>query len=226
MSKHMQRDLERLLQGVLTMAGRVEDAIRNAAHALETRDTALADEVMAGEDAIDRLENEVQEDCLTMLALHQPVAVDLRRVGSILRITTDLERMGDLAVGLAEVAIELSRPPFPQIPGRLTPMTLRTIEMVKRALNALVRSDASEARAVVRMDDAVDDDNDAIIAELVARMKRSPDEIDPGLALHAAVRYVERIADHATNIAEDVVYLVEGAMVRHHPEAFQNALVN
>lgn len=222
MSKHMQKDLDRLLQEMLKMAGNVEEAIFNATHALETRDTALAEQVMAGDDTIDNFENEVQEECLKILALHQPVAVDLRRIGSILRITTDLERIGDLAVGIAETAVELSHPPFPKIPTRLSPMTQRAIEMVKRSLNALVQSDAAEARAVVLMDDEVDTDNDALIAEVVERMKRSPTEIDAGMALHAAIRYVERIADHATNIAEDVIYLVEGSMVRHHPEAFQH----
>ncbi len=222
MSKHMQKDLDRLLQHVLKMAGNVEEAIENATQSLEGRDSELAQRVISDDDAIDDFENDVQEDCLTFLALHQPVAVDLRRIGSFLRITTDLERMGDLAVGLAETAIELSRPPFPAIPARLSPMTRRAIEMVKRALNALVHSDARAARAVVMLDDEVDADNDALLAEIIARMKRSPDEIDSGLALHAAVRYVERIADHATNIAEDVIYLVEGAMVRHHPEAFQS----
>ena len=222
MSKHMQKDLDRLLRHVLRMAGNVEEAIENATQALEARDSELAERVIAADDAIDDFENDVQVDCLTFLALHQPVAIDLRRIGSFLRITTDLERMGDLAVGLAETALELSHPPFPVIPARLKPMTRRAIEMVKRALNALVHADAAEARAVVMSDDAVDDDNDALLAEIIARMKRSPDEIDSGLALHAAVRYVERIADHATNIAEDVIYLVEGAMVRHHPEAFQS----
>lgn len=220
MSKHMQVDLDRLLRDVLRMAGNVEEAIQNATHALETRDRSLAEQVISGDDTIDHFENEVQEECLKILALHQPVAVDLRRIGAMLRIATDLERMADLAVGLAETALELSHPPFAQIPGRFKPMTRRAIEMVKRALNALVHSDAAEARTVVLLDDDVDADNDAILAEVVARMKRSPEEIDAGLALHAAVRYVERIADHATNIAEEVIYVVEGAMVRHHPEAF------
>ena len=223
MSKHMQKDLDQLLHQVLKMAGNVEEAIENAAHALQARDADAAERVIAGDDAIDDFENSVQEECLTFLALHQPVAVDLRRIGSFLRITTDLERIGDLAVGLAETALEMSHPPFPALPARLQPMTRRAIEMVKRSLNALVHSDPAEARAVVLMDDAVDDENDALLGEVIARMKRSPDEIDAGHALHAAIRYVERIADHATNIAEDVIYLVEGAMVRHHPEAFHPA---
>ncbi len=223
MSKHMQRDLDALQQQLLKMAGNVEEAIHSATRALETRDAELAERVIAGDDAIDRLENEVQEECLKILALHQPVAVDLRRISSILLITTDLERMGDLASGLAEKALELSHPPYAEIPARLRPMTLRATEMVNRALNSLVRSDADEARAVVAMDDDVDADNDAILAEVIARMKLPAGEIDSGLALHAAVRYVERIADHATNIAEDVIYLVEGSMVRHLSPAPQPA---
>ena len=219
----MQKDLDRLLQDVLRMAGNVEEAIQNATQALETRDSKLAEEVLNRDDAIDHLENAVQEECLKILALHQPVAIDLRKIGAFLRITTDLERMGDLAVGLAETAVELSHPPYPKIPDRMFPMARRAMDMVKRSLNALVHSNAAEGRAVVRMDDAVDADNDAMIAEVIARMKQSPTEIDAGMALHAAVRYVERIADHATNIAEEVIYIVEGSMVRHHPEAIPPA---
>jgi len=223
MSKQMHKDLDRLLHDVLRMAGNVEEAIQNATLALETRNSKLAEEVLDRDDVIDRFENEVQEECLKILALHQPVAIDLRRIGALLRIATDLERMGDLAVGLSEIAVELARPPFPKFPTRLMPMSLRAIDMVKRSLNALVHSDAAEARIVVLMDDEVDADNDAIIAEIIARMKSSSDEIDAGLALHTAVRYVERIADHATSIAEEVIYVVQGEMVRHHPEAFQDA---
>lgn len=226
MSKHMQRDSDKLLHDVSRMAGHVEDAFQRAAQALETHDGPLAERVIASDDTVDEFENRIQEDCLTFLAIHQPVAGDLRRISALLRITTDLERSGDLAVGLAEIAEILSHPPFVKIPSRLNPMIRRAMDMVKRSLNALTQANAAEARAVVRLDDEVDADNDALIHEIVQRMKSSAAEIDSGMALHAAVRYIERIADHATNIAEEVIYLVEGEMVRHKPEAFQDSATN
>ena len=126
--------------------------------------------------------------------------------------------MGDLAVGIAERADALSRLSSLPTPTRVGPMTERATEMVRRSLDSFVNSDARAARAVIRLDDEVDQDNDAIIAELIAEMKTSPDKIEPGVSLFSAVRHIERIADHATNIAEDVIYLVEGEIVRHRPD--------
>jgi len=219
MSKHMERDLERLQKLVLKMAGLVEEAVFQAAQALQDRNIDMADRVIEGDNLIDQLENEVLEECLKILALHQPVAVDLRRISAVLLISTDLERMGDLASGIAERALTLSHPPFANIPSRLKPMTERTIDMVRRSLDAFVHSDVAAARTVIRLDDEVDAHNAAIIDELIAEMKTSPDKIDAALSLFSAVRHVERIADHATNIAEDVIYLVDGEIVRHHHEA-------
>ncbi len=219
MSKHMERDLERLQKLVLKMAGLVEEAVFQAAQALQDRNIEMADRVIEGDNLIDQLENEVLEECLKILALHQPVAVDLRRISAVLLISTDLERMGDLASGIAERALTLSHPPFANIPSRLKPMTERTIDMVRRSLDAFVHSNVAVARTVIRLDDEVDAHNAAIIHELIAEMKTSPDKIDAALSLFSAVRHVERIADHATNIAEDVIYLVDGEIVRHHHEA-------
>ncbi len=219
MSKHMERDLERLQKLVLKMAGLVEEAVFQAAQALQDRNIDMAERVIEGDNLIDQLENEVLEECLKILALHQPVAVDLRRISAVLLISTDLERMGDLASGIAERALTLSHPPFAVIPSRLKPMTERTIDMVRRSLDAFVHSNVAVARTVIRLDDEVDAHNAAIIHELIAEMKTSPDKIDAALSLFSAVRHVERIADHATNIAEDVIYLVDGEIVRHHHEA-------
>ena len=221
MSKHMERDLERLQRSILRMAGAVEEAIYQATQALQDRDPNRARQVIDGDGEIDRLENEVQDECLKILALHQPVAVDLRRVSAVLLISTDLERMGDLAVGIAERALSLAHPPHPTVPSRLAQMTTRTTEMVRRSLDAFVNLDPAAARTVIRLDDAVDEDNEAIIAELIAEMKSAPDRIESGMSLFSAVRHLERIADHATNISEDVIYLAEGEVVRHHPEAIE-----
>ena len=221
MSKHMERDLERLQKLVLKMAGLVEEAVFHAAQSLQDRDSDMAERVIEGDNLIDQLENEVLEECLKILALHQPVAVDLRRISAVILISTDLERMGDLAYAIAERALILSHPPFANIPIRLKPMTERTIDMVRRSLDAFVHSNVSVARSVILLDDEVDAHNAAIIRELIDEMKTSPDKIEAALSMFSAVRHVERIADHATNIAEDVIYLVDGEIVRHHHEAIR-----
>jgi len=217
-SKHLQADLENLQRMILEMAGCVEEAVYAATGALEKRDAEAAHRVIERDGEIDLFENAVQEECLKILALHQPVAVDLRRISAVLLISTDLERMGDLAVDIAERAIAISQPPYPTIPDRLGSMTQRATQMVHKALGAFVHSDAEAAREIIRLDSEVDRDNEAIIAALIAEMKQSPDRIESGISLFSAVRHLERIADHATNIAEDVVYLVEGSMLRHKGE--------
>jgi phosphate transport system protein len=214
----MQRDLERLTRLVLRMAGYVEEAVYQAVHALRENDRGQADRVIEGDGRIDELENEVLEECLKILALHQPVAVDLRRTCAVLLISTDLERMGDLAGAIAGRAIAIANTPRPPVPARLNAMTDMATDMVRRALDAFVNSDAPGARAVIRTDARIDEANDAIIAELIEQMKRSPEHVEAALSLFSATRHLERIADHATNIAEDVIYLVEGEVVRHHHE--------
>jgi phosphate transport system protein len=218
MSKHLARDLESLQRNLLGMAGRVEEAIYSAAKALRDQDVALADQVIAGDEAIDHLENELYEDCLKILALHQPVAVDLRRITATFHVTTDLERMGDLAVEIAERTVALAGSPAPP-PADLLRMTDLAAGLVRQALDAFVSGDERLARRVIRLDDEVDRLHAEIIADLIARMRADPAAVEPGLSLFSACRHLERIADHATNIAEDVVYLVEGEIIRHRPES-------
>ena len=219
MSKHLQRDLDNLQRDILAMAGLVELTIHKAIRALTERDVALAREVISGESQIDDEENHIDEECLKMLALHQPVAIDLRRITAAMMIIVDLERMGDLAEEIAERAIQLCRPPYFSIPERLQRMTDLTTTMVRQSLDAFVNLDVHLARLVYRLDDEVDGYCGEIIKELVQTMKSSPDLIEGGLSLFSATRHLERIADHATNIAEDVIYLVEGEIVRHRPQA-------
>jgi phosphate transport system protein len=218
MSKHLQRDLDQLQKDILGMGTAVEEAVTRAVRAVLDRDADLAREVIEGDDPIDLQENQVEEECLKILALHQPVATDLRRIASILLINTDLERMADLAVELAERAVHLAKPPLLPIPESLPVMSDLTTSMVRQSLDSFVHLDAVHARRVVRLDDEVDRHNSEIIDVLIGLMKRSPDFIAPGLSMFSVVRHLERIADHATNIAEDVVYLVEGAIVRHRPD--------
>ncbi|MER3415156.1 MAG: phosphate transport system regulatory protein PhoU [Gemmataceae bacterium] len=221
MTIHFRRDLEHLQQRILGQAGQVEQTVDRAIRALTERDSQLALQVMEGDNTIDQEENEVEEECLKILALHQPVAVDLRRIAAILKINTDLERMADLAVNIAERAHAFAQGQPMAIPSRLQEMTDLTNIMVRDSLDAFVRMDAALARRVCRLDEQVDACNRDIIRELIGVMKTRPDLIEQALNLFSASRHLERIADHATNIAEDVVYLVEGEIIRHHPEALQ-----
>lgn len=215
MSKHLERDLENLQRTIVAMASSVEEAISKAIRSLCERDGTLAEQVIAGDNEIDEEENVVEEECLKILALHQPVAIDLRRISAALKINTDLERMADLAEDIAERALQLIEAPFIPIPDKLQRMTDQTTSMVRQSLDAFVNLDAPLARRVVRLDDEVDQFNVEIIEDLLEVMRSSPTLIEAGLSLFSATRHLERIADHATNIAEDVIYLVEGMIVRH-----------
>jgi phosphate transport system protein len=211
--------MENLQRNIITLAASVEETIYKAIRALVEREVTLAQQVIADDEPIDQQENEVEEECLKMLALHQPVAVDLRRIAAVLKINTDLERMADLAGDIAGRALVLARFPQIPIPEELQRMTDMTASMVRQSLDAFVHMDARQARRVCRLDDEVDRYNRDIIQEIIQVMQKSPEMIEPGLSLFSATRHLERIADHATNIAEDVVYLVEGEIIRHRPEA-------
>jgi phosphate transport system protein len=221
MTKHLERDLDQLRRDILSLAGSVEEVIYRAIEALQTRDLAAAQQVILGDDAIDAQENRIEEECLKILALHQPVAKDLRLIATVFMINTDLERMADLAVDIAERASALCKGPVVKVPEKLQRMTDLTTSTVRQALDAFVNLDPQHARRVCRLDDEVDRYNSEIIKELVDMMHSSSELIEPGLSLFSATRHLERIADHATNIAEDVVYLVEGEIIRHRPEAFE-----
>jgi phosphate transport system protein len=223
MAKHLHRDLDNLQRDILTLAGLVEGSIHKAIEALQKRDVGLANDVIAGDPQIDNEENHIEEECLKILALHQPVAVDLRRIAAAMMINIDLERMGDLAEEIAERVLQMAHLPVFPVPEKLQNMTDLTTMMVRQSLDSFVNLNTPQARSVMRMDDEVDRYNDEIIQELVALMKTSPSLIEPGLSLFSATRHLERIADHATNIAEDVVYLVEGEIVRHRPYSVDDA---
>lgn len=219
MSKHLERDLEHLQQNVLAMAAAVEEAISGSVQTLQERQVGIAEAVIEGDNKIDQQENRIEEECLKLLALHQPVAIDLRRIAAILKINSDLERMADLAVNIAERGLRLAELPPLAVPEKLQRMTDVTKGMVRQCLDAFFKYDVKEARRVCQLDDDVDLCNSQIIQELIVSMRRSPDLIEPGLSLFSATRHLERIADHATNIAEDVIYLIEGEIVRHRPQA-------
>lgn len=222
MSKHLERDLTNLQRDLMTLASSVEEAIHKAIRSLETRDEDLAQEVIDGDRQIDEDENHVEEECLKMLALHQPVAVDLRRITAALKINAELERMADLAEDIAERAIHLADlPPIP-MPAKLQLMTDLTTSMVRQSLDAFVNLDVRLARTVCRLDDEVDRYNNEIIDGLIRAMKANSEMVEAGISMFSAIRHLERIADHATNIAEDVVYLAQGEIIRHRPAAMES----
>ena len=219
--RHLQRDMELLHRAILSISAMVEEMIDKASRALRERNAVLADEVIEGDEEIDDREVQIEEDCLKMLALHQPVAIDLRRICTVLKINNDLERMADLAANIAERARNLVNHPEFHIPEVLDEMVDVTMKMVRGALDAFVNTDANAARRIVLLDDVVDGFNRQVIDNLQKQMETNSRLIEPAMHCFSASRHLERIADHATNIAEDVIYLVEGEIARHHPEIVQ-----
>ncbi len=215
MSIHLVRDLDSLHRLVLTMCARVEDMIHAAVATLHHPDYDRAREIVAQDDDIDTLDVEIEEECLKLLALHQPVAIDLRRITTVMKISAELERVADLGVSIAQRALGIISSPELTIPETLQEMSRRALDMLHQSIDAYVHLDVRLARQVCQLDEAVDALNREIIAELTMLMRNRPDLVDPAVHLFSAARQVERIADHATNIAEDVVYLVQGEIIRH-----------
>ena len=218
MSRHLQRDIEAINQELLSISSMVEQMIDKATQALNERKYTQGDDVVSSDGYVDEHEVHVEEECLKMLALHQPVAVDLRRIATVMKVNNDLERIADLAVSIAQRAQAIAEYPAFQTPDRLTPMVAVTTRMVRGAMDAFVNLDSGYARQIMAMDRQVDQFNCDIIGELQGLMQTKPELVPAALHCFSAVRHIERIADHATNIAEDVVYLVEGDIVRHRGE--------
>jgi phosphate transport system protein len=217
--RHFVEELEQLKAKLLEMSSLVEAAIQRSIGAVIHKDRSAAEEVFRNEARINEIELEIDEFAINLLALHQPMAADLRLIIAALKINTDLERMGDLAVNVAQRAQALMEEPvskpmidIPHIAGLVQ-------SMVRKALDAFVARDPDLARSVLASDDAVDSMRTACYHELVSFMEKDPNNIRPALELLAVTRNLERIADHSTNIAEDVLFLVKGVDVRHHAEA-------
>ncbi len=219
MSQHLQNALEALKRRVLSLGAIVENNLRFAVESVETRDTGLAERVMSGDAFVDRMEVDIEEECLKVLALHQPVAADLRLIITVLRINNDIERVADLAVNIAERALFLCTQPPIEAPYDFDEMCRRSLAMLGESLDALVRQDTKLARRVRASDARVNAINREMYAKTSAAVRKNPDHVEPLLSYLSVSRHLERIADYATNIAEDVIYLVEGAIVRHRPAA-------
>lgn len=218
MSEHLLRDLEHLKREILAMGGMVEESINLAITAVVDRRPDLAEQVLRGDDDIDARELEVEDECLKVLALHQPVAGDLRFIVAVMKVNNDLERMGDLALNIAERAQDLAQVSPVEEPAILRGMAERVRQMVQQSLDALVRQDAGLARKVCEEDAAVDEQHRNRFVELQRIMKSDPERVEGAVQLLSVSRYLERIADHATNIAEDVVFMAEGKVIRHSEE--------
>ncbi len=221
MSIHLKRDLESLHQHIMSMCAMVEEVVHRAVAELVRPDVRVSQEIVDGDDEVDRWDVRIEEECLKILALHQPVAGNLRRVAAVMKIGWELERVADVAVNIAERAAGLAGAPEVPVPDKLHHMAQAALDMLRLALDAFVSLDSRLARDVCVQDDVVDALNREIIDELLVMMKRSPDLVEPALQLFSASRHIERIADHATNIAEDVVYLVEGGIIRHRAEQWK-----
>jgi phosphate transport system protein len=217
MERHLDVELKQLKDRLLLMGGSVESQLEDALRALTKRDSNLAVRVVENDLAINKLDVEIDETCLKLLALHQPTAGDLRFITTAMKISTELERMSDLAENIAERAIELNKEsqlkPYIDIP-RMADWTTR---MVKECLDAFVERDVVLANKVCRDDDFIDDLTEQLFRELVSFMLEDPRTITRAIRLTFIGKYYERIADHATNIAELVVYMVDGKIIRHMP---------
>jgi phosphate transport system protein len=215
MTRHIERQLEQLKEKILRVGTLVEEAISKSITALINRDTQLALRVVGNDEEIDRMEVEVEEECLKILALYQPVAADLRFVVAALKINNDLERMGDLAKNIAKRVSQLSAGEPCELPPEIRTMAMQAQDMVKQCLDAVVNSDPSLARLVREEDDTVDAARQQVRRKILQGIKEQPERVESLLRVNSVSKHIERIADMATNVAEDVIYMVEGDIVRH-----------
>jgi len=215
MTIRLQKELERLKKRILSLGTMVEERVRMAIRALELRDANLAEEIIRSDYEIDEFEVEVEEECLKILALHQPVAVDLRFIIAAIKINNDLERIADEAVNIAERVQIIAKRERLDIPFDYTMMAENTSSMLEKSLDALVNSDDALALTVLKLDDEIDDMKNYAYDVVKRAIGEYPDRVGYLINLLLMCRHLERIADHATNIAEEVVYMVQGQIVRH-----------
>jgi phosphate transport system protein len=216
MSIHLHKAIESLKSRILALSELVEESVIQAIKAVETQDAALAQRVIDGDSQIDAAEVEVEEECLKILALHQPVATDLRFIVAVLKINNDLERIGDLAVNMASRArklAEIKSPPLVRVDFQGGENRVR--EMLRKSLESLVNLDENTAKWVCAADDEIDNVNRSVFKQVSDGIKQYPEEADRLIMLLSVSRNLERIGDHTTNIAEDVLYMVRGDIVRH-----------
>jgi phosphate transport system protein len=218
MSIHLQRELDKLKRDLLLICSIVEEQVQKATRALLDRDAELAREVQEMDAEVDRREISLEEECLKTLALYQPVAINLRQLIAALKINNDLERIGDMAVNIARKAAALAQETAVAIPADFAEMGEQTQSMLRRSLDSLVQMDVALARDVCACDDEVDQLKKKIRNQIEQQIRRDPERVDSMLRLLSVSRNLERIADYAANIAEDVIYMVDGRIVRHQAD--------
>lgn len=216
--KQYEEELRELKEKILEAGGTVEEMITRAMRSLTERDSKLAEEVIKRDFVVNRLELEIDDLCVKLLALRQPAASDLRFITVGLRASKDLERMGDLAVNISEHSLALNKEPQLKPYADLPKMAMKSQEMVKQALDAFVKRDVTMAQQVCEMDDEVDSFEHKIFLELIDMMGKDPKAVERGTRLILVSQQLERIADHATNIAEEVIFMVQGRDIRHRRE--------
>ncbi len=222
MTAHFFIEMERLHRHILSMCSAAEELICDALDGLRKNRSELAMELSGRDRVVGEWDIRIEEECLKILALYHPVANDLRRVAVVMKIALELERVADLAVSIAERSSAMSQFVTFPMPSRLDEMAREALSMLHDSIDAFVEQNSRGARDICKRDDHVDQLNDELIQEVVDVMKQRPELIEPAMHLFSVIRHVERVADHATNIAEDVVYLVEGAIIRH-PRLPRNA---
>ena len=216
--RHFQEELEQLKARLLEMGGLAEEQVRLAAKGLVDRDLGLIDRVMVGDGSLNALHIEIDQRCFTLLALYQPMAVDLRSIVAAVKINTDLERVGDLAINIVEAARQyVQHAPVKKLID-IPRMATIAQTMLRDALDAFVRRDTAMAQGVLDQDDLLDELKTQIFRELITYMLQDPSTIEPALDLILISRHLERIGDHATNVAEDVIFMVSARDVRHHAQ--------
>ena len=213
--KHFSRELENIKKLILSLGAIVEERVRMATKAIEDNDAELAQRIIKSDYEIDEMEVDIEEECLKVLALHQPVAIDLRFIIAVIKINNELERIGDQAVNIAERVGVTAKSEQLEMFFDYSAMGEKVQRMLKMSLDALVKMDYDEAFSVVMMDDEVDDIKEQAYDRVKRAMREHPDKIGYLINLFLISRHLERLADHTTNIAEEVIYLIEGEIVRH-----------
>lgn len=215
MTRHLVTEIEKLKKEILGLGALVEETVSKAVKAVVQRNVRLADSIIESDSVIDQKEVEIEEECLKILALHQPVAIDLRFIIAVLKMNNDLERIADLAGNIASRARSLSLLPPVELPFDLEEMTVAVKKMLKETLDALINLDGNLAHEICRSDDAVDEMNRKVYKAVQDKIKEDPAHVESYILALSVSRNLERIGDHATNIAEDVIYMIEGRIVRH-----------
>ncbi len=215
MARYLIRELDKIKKKILSLGALVEERVRMTSAAVDNRDAAIAQKIIDTDWEIDEMEVEVEEECLKILALHQPVAVDLRFIVTVIKINNDLERIGDQAVNIAERVLTISKRPEMDFVFDYLPMAEKAEAMLKMSLDALVNVDVDMAFKVITLDDEVDALKTLAYDRIKAAIKKNPERVGYLINLMLISRHLERLADHATNIAEEVIYLIEGEIVRH-----------